>query len=556
MKMKSGNKKGNADSLMNGFAELQKELNGQALCAKVEEEQLADVVMKTSGLLKEVRVILRECCAWESATPITPPVPVTSAWTALSLPSNTTRGRPYSYTSEQVKALLQHHIQLCTADGQCFEPSVVGKRPTMEQVAELIRQAALNPVKISEMVYIEDMHRLGLQQVHMASTILVRATQLSIAKTRLTLDRTRYNLSEVQSLLQRMHTFPFRSDEVDALQLLLTRAVAWRNEVVQISGGALVSSTTELNDTTTTAKTTGGSRSSSRKTDSTANNKPIPLKKVETLIAEGEHLPFEFKEELEILKEKKLQAKLWLDKLKRSFVPTKVGHTRHKKNTDETTAVTGEKLSLSDMKMMVSEGESLYQQPMEDDTEYGVGVISSAIAGVKPAATSRTANRELDRAQAVVENAEDWITRVRDLLCGGEEEEQLHGSASKESMEGESVEEDEEDHEETIQALRHMLAEAESMPVTLDECGFLRCHLQAMEWAAKVRPLLNSSSTSTTEATTTTTGMEEQGEDEDSTSAEGAARRRSSRQKDLKAASRTKVPRLTEMQQYAKEITR
>ena len=123
-------------------------------------------------------------------------------------------------------------------------------------------------------------------------------------------------------------------------------------------------------------------------------------------------------------------------------------------------------------------------------------------------------------------------------------------------MEGESVEEEEEDHEETIQALRHMLAEAESMPVTLDECGFLRCHLQAMEWAAKVRPLLNSSSTNTTEATTTTTGMEEQGEDEDSTTAEGAARRRSSRQKDLKAASRTKVPRLTEMQQYAKEITR
>ena len=37
-----------------------------------------------------------------------------------------------------------------------------------------------------------------------------------------------------------------------------------------------------------------------------------------------------------------------------------------------------------------------------------------------------------------------------------------------------------------------MLLEADQMPVVMDEVQLLRCHVQALEWAAKVRPQLPS----------------------------------------------------------------
>lgn len=56
---------------------------------------------------------------------------------------------------------------------------------------------------------------------------------------------------------------------------------------------------------------------------------------------------------MELLREKRTQAKLWLEKLKRSFLSTTNRNTRK-------TNITGEKMSYSDMKAMVMEGEQLY----------------------------------------------------------------------------------------------------------------------------------------------------------------------------------------------------
>ena len=56
---------------------------------------------------------------------------------------------------------------------------------------------------------------------------------------------------------------------------------------------------------------------------------------------------------MELLREKRTQAKMWLEKLKRSFVSTTNRNTRK-------TNIVGEKMSYNDMKAMVLEGEQLY----------------------------------------------------------------------------------------------------------------------------------------------------------------------------------------------------
>jgi hypothetical protein len=241
VRRKGGSKKGHAESLVKGLHELLREMEGQPLAAETEERQLREVTAATEALLRQTRTVLRECCAWE-ASALTDPTAVggsisddTTAEQALRGP----RGRPEAYSAAQVKALLRQHVQLHLADGQTFAAAPFAKRPAMSEVGELLRSAALNPVKISEVTYLESLHAQGQRQVDLASTILMRAAQLAEAKTRLTLDRVRYSLPEVQALLVKMHTFPFRSQEVDALQALVTRAETWRSAVAAIksSGG-------------------------------------------------------------------------------------------------------------------------------------------------------------------------------------------------------------------------------------------------------------------------------------------------------------------------------
>lgn len=529
----AGNKKGNAESLLKGLHELVRELAGQPLHSEAEERQLRAVAADTEALLRDVRAVLKECLAWEAT-----PAGQAAGSTVVAATAAGPRGRPAAYTAAQVKALLQHHVQLCTADGQRFEQSPFERRPTMHSVAELLRLAVINPVQFSEVPYLTEVHRLGLSQVDEAATILVRAAQLAEARSRLTLDRVRYNLADVQALLVRMHTFPFRSEEVDALQALVSRAEAWRDEVASLNAGAV-----KPPQTGDSAADTGVGHASraTRKTDSGQGaTKPIPLKKVETLIAEGERFPFDLVVELEVLKEKRQLAKVWLEKLKRSFVPTKPGSSRVKRGgEDAAAAVAAEKLSLADMRMMVSEGASLYQEPLEDEMgEADRASTHTASVGRSGVVSSRTANRELDRAQAVVETAEDWITRVRELLCGGsdsdEQREEPDGGHGDEDADDEVQEQ-----ERTMEMLRVMLEEAESMPVTLDECGLLRHHLQALEWAAKVRPLLAA------RVPAKVVGGSDEGN-----GAEAAVAT------EEKPKTSRGLPRLSELQHHAKDITK
>ena len=58
----------------------------------------------------------------------------------------------------------------------------------------------------------------------------------------------------------------------------------------------------------------------------------------------------------------------------------------------------------------------------------------------------------------------------------------------RDSLEGENSMFD----DDPIACIKEMLLEADQLPVVMDEVPLLRCHVQALEWAIKVRPLLPS----------------------------------------------------------------
>lgn len=578
-----------------------------------EEQQLIQVIKDTELVIKRTRQVLDLCCRWEVAyssfNNSSAEHQYLQSYDSLSKAALTRHydvgKRPITLNASHIRILIRQHCESkkVTVDSSSTEDR---PKPTMEEVAELMRIASLNPVKISELLYINDVYNLGEHLTSQAATILTRAYQLMSAKSRLTLDRTRYSLQEVQALLMTLHAFPFSSDEVIALQGLLTKAITWRDEVLSLTssseadGGTGSRSKGGLTASTVDAAVIDGgkghqsssSRSSRRheQTDaslssSSSQKKPIPLKKVEALIVEGERLPFEFRVELEILKDKKNFAKLWLEKLKKSFVPTKVGNRNRKVVfTDDfqsqplavdNAAAIAEKVSLSDMKLLVSEGEMLFQpiggEFINDDGN------AEAFAG----ATGRSVNRDLDRAVAVVESAEDWIYRARELLLGEGFSAEHDDNNDLVDVDYDSVQDDKKDYttmfiadddggggvdgeeeeggdvedpEYVIQVLRAMLDEADHMPVTMDEVGALRCNLQALEWAAKVKPYLLLNSLSIDSSNNNNNNNEGSGDDEGGNNVIEKAYRnkKASNRKVLKPVK----PRLVEMQQFAKEITK
>lgn len=602
---------------MSGLKQLLRESHQLVLRPLQEEQQLIQVIKDTELVIKRTRQVLDCCCRWEVAyssfNNSSAEHQYLQSYDSLSKAALTRHydvgKRPIIHNASHIRVLIRQHCESkkVTVDSSSSDDR---PKPTMDEVAELMRIASLNPVKISELLYINDVYNLGEHLTSQAATILTRAYQLMSAKSRLTLDRTRYSLQEVQALLTTLHAFPFSSDEVIALQGLLTKAITWRDEVLSLTsssesdGGTGSRSKGGLTASTVDAAVVDGGRghqsSSSRssrrheQTDasssSSSQKKPIPLKKVEALIVEGERLPFEFRVELEILKDKKNFAKLWLEKLKKSFVPTKVGNRNRKVvftddfqsqplAVDNAVAI-AEKVSLSDMKLLVSEGEMLFQ-PIGGEFNNDDGNVE-AFAG----ATGRSVNRDLDRAVAVVESAEDWIYRARELLLGegfsaehddnndlvdvdydsvqddkkdntnmfiADDDDDVGGGADGEEEGGGDVE----DPDYVIQVLRAMLDEADHMPVTMDEVGALRCNLQALEWAAKVKPylLLNSLSIDSSNHTNNNSNNNEgSGDDEGGNNViEKASRsKKVSNRKVLKPVK----PRLVEMQQFAKEITK
>lgn len=120
-----------------------------------------------------------------------------------------------------------------------------------------------------------------------------------------------------------------------------------------------------------------------------------------------------------MLWEKRLQAKQWLEKLKKTMSVPKVGKRAPSQRSAiaETRGLEGQGVEdseesrplLSDMKMMVMEGECLLRSSMgltsSEAVGEGEGPPASVIAPMGQRGT--VSNRELSKAQSVVEVAEE-----------------------------------------------------------------------------------------------------------------------------------------------------
>ena len=168
----------------------------------------------------------------------------------------------------------------------------------------------------------------------------------------------------------------------------------------------------------------------------------VSIKRVEALIHEGERLNFDFTAELDILRQRQIQAKEWLDRLKNSFKSKSKGSLRGRVPGGE---VRGQvKMGLADMKMMVEEGTA-----MLDDEESG----------------KTSTSRELNKAQSAVDIAEEWLARVKEVLAAG-----IAGG--------------------DLSELKDLIRESDEMPVYMEEAVVMKSHLNAMEWAKKAAKVM------------------------------------------------------------------
>jgi hypothetical protein len=334
----------------------------------------------------------------------------------------------------------------------------------------------------------------------------------------------------VNSLLSHGVLIP-RATEAEAL---VSSAEAWQKEVQALAPAASASSSSEP-------------------------TKPASLRRVEILYAEGEKFPFELGPEMDILREKRVQAKVWLDKLKKTMSMPKGGRRSVSQRSMSTQGAGGgadgaadfDRPNLADIKLMVTEGED--EQGADDDVGGlgGKGFVS---------------NRELSKVQSVVEIAEEWLTRVREALSQSATlrvqrrkpksatagDDGADRSAGKSDGAMDVAADDDDDDADPLEDLRELLKESDEMPVFMEEAGMLRCQLQALEWANKAALVLPTSATAVV--------VDGEAEADESSSSDGNdGKKVDSGDPESSAASKSGSslrPRLVEVQRLAKEIKR
>jgi hypothetical protein len=143
---------------------------------------------------------------------------------------------------------------------------------------------------------------------------------------------------------------------------------------------------------------------------------------------QGEKLPFDVSDELEQLKAKRAQARTWMDRLKKSL-------PKANRNTRRVDDRAKPKLDLKEMQQMISEGEQFDIQ-----------------------------SKELDQMQSVMMSANEWVSRVREMLESGDAAE--------------------------LEALNELLGEADDIPVVMEEVQLLRAQMEGIRWSEKLGKVL------------------------------------------------------------------
>ena len=340
----------------------------------------------------------------------------------------------------------------------------------------------------------------------------------------------RVNVEFAHTILRKIDLSPIHIAGAECLQELVDKCVAWKDEVNLLFHDG----------SSTTSKTSKSNLHSS----SSGSNKAVNLKKVELLLDDGEKFPFDLEDDLELLREKRVQAKAWLEKLKKSFqvktISSRVGSVRRGAGASGSgSADTVDRLNLADMKTMVEEGSTMFEIMGGEESNAPRGRDSAQV-------------RELSKAQSVVEIAEEWINRMKELLAADpdsyitdDDDDDNDDDANEVDEKSVTNEENEAKVSKDVttkwetsspsddigvcgngttssivtnklkqkrgtplrEVLREMLREADDMPVHMDEVHVLRVHLQALDWADKIRNVLPlpTADVATNAATTTTT---------------------------------------------------
>lgn len=243
----------------------------------------------------------------------------------------------------------------------------------------------------------------------------------------------RVQFADIKTLLKDIHNCPFAIEDESLIEALFQRGSKWLNEV-----NLLISSP-----------------------------KAVSMRRVDRLINIGESLPFQFSNELSQLYDRKAQAKIWLDKMKKTFqnkiisfdqstngqnatVQSTIFSSRVRKSDKDTED--DKRMTIDDMRQLVEDGQLL----LED--EEGI-------------ATNRAHSKELLKAQTIVSLADSWLEKVRNILHQDESDVSTMTNF--------------------LQELKSLLRQAEDMPVILDEIVVLRCQVQALEWANRVASSFN-----------------------------------------------------------------
>jgi len=304
--------------------------------------------------------------------------------------------------------------------------------PTMEDVSDILKVAEHLSVDIPVVTFLSKLWDKANELIYEVSKFLDRAAACRTrTKARsIGIDGKKHSLADARKLWQAVLDFPLDIGLLPALENIIETGETWQQEVQAISNQ--------------------GERSKSQrqreKERDADGNKPgsASIKRVEALITEGEKSVFNFEKELDVLKDRRAQARLWLDKLKSSF-RAKPKHNGRGRSVEVGAdgQIIKAKMALSDMRLMVEEGADL----LEDES--------------KQSATSR----ELGKAQSVVDIAEEWLQRVREALSTGGTNQDLS-------------------------ELQELIGESDDMPVYMEEAVVLRAHFAAMEWAKKARKVL------------------------------------------------------------------
>ena len=419
------------------------------------------------------------------------------------------------------------------------------ERPKLQEVDDLLHAARVNPLKIGDISYISAWYSLGEAISSRMLFFLVKSKQFRAGIRQR--GQGPFVFEQVQNLLRLAQSFPIDLPGEQELEAYLTNVENWKYQVKTL--GCM--------DAPAKSSGADGRKRGSAKQES--GPQTVPLRVVETLLLEGERLPFDLREDLDSLREKKLQAKTWLDRLKKSFVSVKVGTNRLRNHASQQGAADGDdvavlslqnvthaqadRLTLAEMKNLLLEGETLYQQPTEEQQN----ILAENPSSCKVVARSR----DLDRAQAVVENAEEWISRVKDVL-----------TASSERDEDELLNESKEDEDDVdvetrsnrsqyrsasmLRVLMNLLDEANSMPVAMEEAQALRLHLQALQWATRLSPKLISAFQNHRHIVDSSSVIRKEGDDEIEVVVDTAHA----------AAQPTNRIKLSELQLAAKEIAK